>query len=156
MPSGSTPTWMSPRRGALLEIDHGHRVVVLVGDIEDLAGGILGEQFGIGAGGQAVHHALRLGVDHLDGVVVADRDHHELAVAREVDAARALADLDGLGHRPAVGVDHRDRVALLVRDIGDVGVRGRGHERQSREKPNTPHARHLRPHFNLHLLSGRS
>ncbi|MGY4326546.1 hypothetical protein ACVWWG_000960 [Bradyrhizobium sp. LB7.2] len=80
---------------ALLEVDHGHRVVVLVGDIEDLAGGILGEQFGVGSGGQAVHHGLRLRVDHLDGVVVADRDHHELAVAREVDAARALADLDG-------------------------------------------------------------
>ena len=96
MPSGSTPTWMSPSARALFEIDHGHRVVVLVGDIEHLAGGVLGEQFRVGPGGQGVDHRLRLGVDHLDGVVVADRDHHELAVARELDAARPLADLDGL------------------------------------------------------------
>ena len=65
---------------ALLEIDDRHRVVVLVGDIENLAGGILGEQFGIGAGGQGVHHLSGCGVDHLDRVVVADRDQHELAV----------------------------------------------------------------------------
>ena len=98
---------MSPSRGALLEIDDGHRVVVLVGDIEHLAGRVLGEQFGIGTGGQGVDDLPGLGVDHLDGVVIADGDHHELAVARELDAARALADLDGLGHGPFVGIDDR-------------------------------------------------
>ena len=65
---------------ALFEIDDGHRVVVLVGDIKDLAGGILGEQFRIGTGGQAVHHLLGRGIDHLDLVVIADRDQHEFAV----------------------------------------------------------------------------
>ena len=107
MPSGSTPTWMSPRRARFSRSMIGHRVVVLVGDVEDLAGGIQGEQFGIGPGGQGVHHLLRRGVDHLNGVVVADRDHHELAVPRELDAARPLADLDGLGDGPFVGIDHR-------------------------------------------------
>jgi hypothetical protein len=40
---------------------------------------------------------LGRGVDHLDRVVVADRDQHELAVPGEFDAARPLADLDGFG-----------------------------------------------------------
>ena len=160
MPSGSTPTWMSPSAHALFEIDDGHRVVVLVGDIEDLAGGILGEQFRIGTGGQAVHHLLGRGIDHLDLVVVADRDQHELAVPGEFDAARALADLDGLGDGPFVGVDHRYRVALLVRHIGDEGRGGRcGREPRSHsgKQTPTPHPR-LSPYlqFSLHLVSGRS
>ena len=138
----------------------GHRVVVLVGDIEHLAGGILGEQFRIGAGGQGVHHLLGLGVDHLDGVVVADRDHHELAVAGELDAARPLADLDGLGDGPVVGIDHRDRVALLVRDIGDEGrarARGREPQRRARKAGNDATCANLSAHHcSLHLVSGRS
>ena len=60
-------------------------------------------------------------VDYLNGVVVADGDQHELPVPGELDAARALADLDGLGHGPCVGVDDRDRVALLVGDEGNKG-----------------------------------
>ncbi len=63
---------------ALLDIDDGHRVVVLVGDVEDLAVGIEGEQFGVRTGGQGVDDLLLGDVDHLDGVVVADRDEHEL------------------------------------------------------------------------------
>ena len=109
---------------APFDIDDGHGVVVLVGDVENLAGRVLHEQLGIGAGGQRVDHLPGCGIDHLDGVVVADRDQHELAVPGEFDAARPLADLDGGDDRPFVGIDHRNRVALLVRHIGDEGRGG--------------------------------
>ena len=56
IPSGSTPTWMSPIAVAFLDIDNGDGVVVLVGDIEMLAGGTEREQLGIGAGGQVADH----------------------------------------------------------------------------------------------------
>ena len=145
--------------GALFEIDDGHRVVVLVGDVEHLAGGILREQFGIGPGGQGVDDLLGLGVDHLDGVVVADRDHHELAVSGVLDAARPLADLDGLGHGPAVGVDDGDGVALLVRHIGDVGAARAPRQqarRQLRKAGNDATWAMSPSHCSLHLVSGRS
>ncbi len=100
------------------DVDDGHGVVVLVGDIEGLAGGVLHEQLGIRAGGQGVDHLPGRGVDHLDGIVIADRHHHELAVAGELDSPRPLPYLDGRGHLPGVGIDHRDRVAFLIRDIG--------------------------------------
>src|SRR5689334_11062770 len=73
---------------ALFEVDDRDRIVVLIGNVKDLAGGILYEQFRVGAGGQAVDHLLARGINHLNGVVVADRDHHELAVPGELDAAR--------------------------------------------------------------------
>ena len=106
--------------GPLLDIDDGDGVVVLVGDIENFAGGILGKQLGIGAGGQGVHHLQGLGVDHLNGVVVTDRDHHEFAVAGEFDAPRPLTDLDRRRDGPFVGIDDRDGVALLIRNVGGV------------------------------------
>jgi hypothetical protein len=106
----------------LFEIDDRHCVVVLIGDIEGFAGGVLGEQFRIGTGGQGVHHLLGRSVDDLDGIVVADRNHHELTIPGEFNAARPLADLDGLGDGPDVGIDHRHGVALLIRYIGKEGV----------------------------------
>src|SRR5882762_7423674 len=39
---------------APFDIDDSHRFVVLIGDVQDFAGRILGEQFRIGAGGQGV------------------------------------------------------------------------------------------------------
>ena len=131
-------------RDALFEIDDRDRVVVLVGDVEDLAGGVLHEQFGIGTGGQGVHHLLGRGIDHLNGVVVADRDQHELAVPGELDAARPLADLDGFGDGPRVGIDHRDRVALFVRHIGDEGPRGRGARKPDSRFRQAEQRRHMR------------
>src|SRR6185437_1927622 len=145
--------------GALLEVDDGDGIVVLVGDIEDLAGRVLGKQFRIGTGGQGVVDLLGLGVDHLNGVVIADGDHHELAIAREFDAARPLADLDGGGDGPFVGIDDRNRVAFFVGNIGRVGPGGarrrQPQRRQGKQAP-TPHAKTLRHHFSLHLVSGRS
>src|SRR5438552_2244346 len=153
-----------PHADAILEVDDGDRVVVLVGDIEEFAGGILREQFRIGAGGQAVHHLLGRGIDQLDLVVVADRDQHELAIPREFDTARTLADLDGVGDGPFVGVDHRYGVALLIRYIRDEGRGGRrGREPHSHSGKQTPTPHPLSPNlqqrllqFSLHLVSGRS
>ena len=136
----------------LFEVDDGYRVVVLVGDIEDFTGGILGEELRIGTGGQAVHHLLGRGIDHLDLVVIANRDQHEFAVPREFDTARALADPDGPGDRPLVGVDHRYRVAFLIRyirDEGQSGCRGREPHSHSGKQTPTPHPPSFRHQFSL-------
>src|SRR5207247_9852050 len=111
--------------GALFDVDDGHRVVVLVGDVEDLAGSIEDEQFGIRARGQRIDDLLLRNVADLDAVVVADGHDYKLAIPRELDAAWPLADLDGLGDSPAIRIDHGYRVAVLVRHIRDEG-HGRG------------------------------
>src|SRR5207253_10299564 len=105
--------------GTLFDIDDGHRVVVFVGDVEDLAGSIEDEQFGIRARGQRIDDLLLRNVDDLDAVVVADGHDYKLAIPRELDAAWPLADLDGLGDGPTVRIDDRYGVALLVGHIGD-------------------------------------
>src|SRR5512144_454863 len=110
--------------GALFDVDDRYRVVVFVGDVEDLAVGIQGEQLGVGAGRQGVDDLLLRNVDHLNAVVVADGDEHELAVPRELDAARPLADLDGLGDGPTLRIDDGYRVTLLVGHIGDESRSG--------------------------------
>ena len=123
MPSGSTPTGMSPRTLPLLDVDDGDEVVVLVGDVQRIAGGMQDEQLGVGAGRQRLHHLKGLGVVDLDDVVVAGADDQPLAVVRQDDAARALADGEGLDHLELLGVDDRDRVVLLVGDERRKGQR---------------------------------
>src|SRR5437870_13307673 len=144
---------------ALLDVDDGHRVVVFVGDVEDLAVSIESEQFRIRAGGQGIDDLLLRNVDDLNAVVVADGDKHKLSIPREFDAARPLADLDGLGDGPTVCIDHRYGVALLVGHIGDEG-RGGGHSREqeshSGNQAMTPHTQSILLHCSLHLVSGRS
>ena len=65
---------------ALVDVDDRHRVVVLIGDVENLAGGVLDEQLGVGPGGKRADDFVGLGVDHLDRVVVADRDKDEFLI----------------------------------------------------------------------------
>ena len=145
--------------GALLDVDDRHRVVVFVGDVEDLAVSIEGEQFGVRAGGQGIDHLLLRNVDDLNAVVVADGHEHKLSVPRELDAARPLADLDGLGDGPTVRIDHRYGVALLVGDIGDEGrggARRREPDSHSGKQAMTPHTQSILLHCSLHLVSGRS
>src|SRR5947199_1410878 len=77
--------------GTLFDIDDGHRVVVFVGDVEDLAGSIEGEQFGVRSGWQRIDDLLLRNVDDLNAVVVADGHEYKLAIPRELDAARPLA-----------------------------------------------------------------
>ena len=60
--------------------------------------------------------SLGLGVDHLDRVVVADRDQHVFAVPGELDAARALADLDGLASPSHLSVSITETVLLFSFD----------------------------------------
>ena len=83
-------------------------------------------------------------VDYLNCVVVADGDQHELPVPGELDAARALADLDSFGDGPFVGIDHRNSVALFIGHIGDKGRGGQGARKPDGNRGNqemTPHAR---------------
>ena len=80
---------------------------------------------GSGPDGSVSTTLLVLGVDHLDGVVVADRDQHVFLILGQRDAARALADLDGLDDLARRRIDDGDRVAFLVRHIGSVGGRPR-------------------------------
>ncbi len=136
-------------RYAACDVDDRDGVVVLVGDVEQASGGILGKQLGVGTGRQVGDHLVGAGVDHLDGVVVADRHQDELPVLGELDAARPLADLDGLHHLERVGVDHADGVALLVRHIGGEGPGRQAADRQQavcdkcRENHSVaPHRRH--------------
>ena len=114
------------RACALFNIDDGDGVVVLVGDVENLASLVLDKEFRIGPRGQGVCHLLSGGIDHLDGVIVADRNQHEFAVLREFDAAWTLADFDGFDNGPLIGIDHRNSVALFIRHIGDEGADGQG------------------------------
>ena len=129
-------------RHALLHIDDRDGVVVLVGDVQNLAGRILGEQFGIGPGRQGGDDLVRGGIDHLNGVVVADRDQDELSVLGQLDAARPLADLDGLHDLEFVGIDHADRVALFVRHIGGEAAR-LGAKQDAREPAPSRLPRHI-------------
>jgi hypothetical protein len=66
---------------------------------------------------QRIDHLVGAGINHLDGVVVADRDEDVFLVFGVRNAARPLADLDRLYYLPFVRIDDRDGVALLVRDI---------------------------------------
>src|SRR5437764_39947 len=145
--------------GTLFDIDDGHRVVVFVGDVEDLAGSIEGEQFGVRAGGQRIDDLLLRNVDDLNAVVVADGHDYKLAIPRELDAARPLADLDGFGDGPTVRIDYRYGVALLVGHIGNEGRggdRGREPDSHSGKQATTPHTQSILLHCILHLVSGRS
>lgn len=123
---------------AALDIDHGNGVVVLVGNVENLAGRVLHEQLGIRPGGQGADDLLGRGVDYLDCVVVANRDQYELVVARNFDAPRALADLDGLGDGSAARIDHRNGVCLFIGDIGGKRV-GRHCQQEQNGEPGRRH-----------------
>jgi hypothetical protein len=104
------------------DVDDRDGVVVLVRHVEDVAGGVRDEQFGVGAWRQRIDDPVAGGIDHLDGVVVTDRHEDVFLILGESDAARPLADLDGFEHLPRGGIDHGDRVALLVRNISLVGA----------------------------------
>jgi hypothetical protein len=103
---------------------------------------------------------VRVGVDHLNGVVVAYRHQDEFSILGQLDAARPLADLDCLHSLEFVGIDHADRVAFFIRHVGGEGAcLGAKQDQQARaEQAGTPHARtpDYRIHLSLHLLSGRS
>ena len=93
MPSGSTPTWMSPIRA---RFSRSMMVTVLsfsLATYRILPAASRTNSSGSGPEGRVVDHLLGRDIDHLDSVVVADGDEHELAVPGELDAARALVAL---------------------------------------------------------------
>ena len=92
MPSGSTPVGISRDHLARRHVDHRHHVVVLVRHIQRIARDVQRECLGIRAGRQRADDLQRLGVDDLDGVVVAGADQDVFAVLGQRDAARPLAD----------------------------------------------------------------
>ena len=81
MPSGSTPVGICAMHLARGHVDHRHHVVVLVRHVERIAGDVQGEGLGIGTGRQIADDLQRLGVDDLDGVVVARADQDRLPSA---------------------------------------------------------------------------
>ena len=94
------------KAAALLHVDDRDGIVVLVGDVEDLAGRILGEQFGIGARGQYGDDLPRDLVSIIwivSSSPTATRTNLPSLV--NVDAARPLADLDGVHHLQLVRID---------------------------------------------------
>ena len=150
-----------------LHIDDGNRIVVLVRHIENLPRWILAEQLRIGAGRQRGDDLVRLGIDHLNRVVVPDRHQNEFSILGELDTARPLTHLNRLYHDQFVGIDYADRIALLIRDIGGEGARWRGEQENKSDAaqptspcgkaPRQPKARvSCATHLSLHLLSGRS
>ena len=65
---------------ALVDVDDRHRVVILIGDIQNLAGGVLDEELGVRPGGKRADDFAGRSVDDLDRVVVADRDKDEFLI----------------------------------------------------------------------------
>ncbi len=111
--SGSTPNLDVANLCSPRDVDHGYGIVVLVGDIKDRAGGILNEELRVRARWQRIDHLVLAGADHLDRVVVADRDEYVSPVRGKSYAARPLIDLDRLHYFPFVRVDNGDCVALF-------------------------------------------
>ena len=138
MPSGSTPTCTSPMRHALLNIDDRDRIVVLVSDIKNFAGRILGEQLGIRTGRQCADDLMCAGVDHLNRVVVSDRYQNELSILCELDPTGPLANLDRPHDRKLVDIDDADCVALLVGDVGGEGARWSWDDQASAKQARAP------------------
>src|ERR1700722_17823281 len=138
-PSGLSPVLYRAEPGAPFDIDDRDGVVILVGDVENPARRVLDEELRIGARRQRVDDLVRLGVDHLDGVVVADRDQHVFLIFGQRDAARPLANFDGFDDLASGRVDDGNRVAFLVRHIGRVGGRlGRRPEGDATERNANP------------------
>ncbi len=105
-----------------LGIRHGDEIVVLVGDVERVAGRIEHEQLRVRAAWQGVEFLVGAGIEDPHGVIVGRADIEQLAVGRDRDAARAVAAIEGMDDLPGRGVEHADGVVAFVR-----------HERLARE-----------------------
>ena len=148
-----------PRR----KVDCRHQGIVLVGDVDRAAGGMNVELLGIGSGGERADDLVGGDVKDLHRVLIARADQQRFAVARQHDAARALANGDGLLDLQTGAVDHADRVTLFIRDIDRVSNRGSGDAGQATDRRDDgdedlfqSHRLNSRHHLNLHLLSGAS
>ena len=124
------------------EVEHAHLGGLLVRDVERLAVARQIEGLGILPALQRAQQLVAGEIDDADAVGGAiagrqlrlvdarpaagrsgERDVEQLAVARQLDAARALADGDAGRDRPLVDVDHDDLAALFTAHVGHVGGR---------------------------------
>src|SRR5262249_20274462 len=140
-------------------VDDRHRVVVLIGDVKELAVMSRGEKFRIRAGRKRAGDCIGVRVDQLYRVVVAARDHDVFLILGVGDAARPLTYLDRLGHFPAIGVDFRNSIALFVGNIRGEGFGAvrKQHGKTDPEHKAEPHSSDLLgSYLSWHLVSGRS
>src|SRR4029077_21231757 len=144
---------------APLNVDDRHRVVVLIGNVKELAVGSRGEKFWIRAGRQRASDRIGLRVNQLYRVVVAARDHDVFLILGVGDAARPLTDLDRLSHFPAIGIDFRNGIALFVGNVRGEGFGAvrKQHGKTDSEYKAEPHSSNLLgSYLSWHLVSGRS
>src|SRR5262249_48157686 len=128
---------------AALDVHDGDEVVVLIGDIKQLAGRIEREVFRVSSARQGAHDLVGAKIEHFDVIAVAGANVERLLVFREQDAARALAYGDRLQRLEARAVDNGDRVVLLVRHIDSVGRRNRDRKVETPQQGGTsPSARY--------------
>src|SRR5262245_15191432 len=116
---------------AALDVHDGHERIVLVGDVDDLAGRIDRHQLGVGTRFELTGDLECLGVDHVHDVAVAGGNEQFLEIGAQNDAARPPRNLDRLDRLQRVAVEHGDRVILLVRD---EDRRGRSRSRADKER----------------------
>jgi len=102
----------------LVDVDHSHQSVVLVGDVQPFVVGVQGELFGVRAGWQLFDDLPRGQVHHLNGVRVAGADVEQLVVVGKGKTTWAHADLKGFDGFHLVQVDDTDAVVFLIGNVG--------------------------------------
>ena len=153
MPSGSTPTGISPTTSPRVDVDDGDEVVVLVGDIEVLAVGIERESLGIGAARQGALERVAVEVEHVDIVVVAGADVERLRVLARA-RCRAAAGRPGSVRMIARGSRRRRTVIVLSFSFETkiVSLRAGADREPERERHRADHdERNERDQPNRHL-----
>ena len=125
-----------------LDVDDGHQVVVLVGDVERIAGGIEREKLGVRSGRKRVQFLVGIGVEDPHRVVVGGADIEFLAVGTDGDAARPVAGGKLPDLLPGVAVEHGHAVTALIGDENLVGERRRrqGNEDGQNQPARVSHA----------------
>ena len=115
---------------AVVDVDHGHIVVVGVGGEQELSPRVIGQCVGrrtlrgsrVERRRQGFDHLQRAGVDHRDGVV-AGANHEQPAVRRGEHVVRVWTHRDGLQRLAGHSVDHADRAVSPVGDEEAPAIR---------------------------------
>ena len=146
----------------LFDIYGGDHIVIFIGNVEQVCRAVENEQLRVRAGGQVARHFTRLGVDHLDRVIITEANEDGCAIAGQRDAARALAGLDGAHDGQRIKVNDADGIVFFIRNIGHVGA-GRGAQGDNNGGGGDEAGKHEiflgaagAIHFSLHFVSGRS
>ena len=102
----------------VVDVDHRHQRVVLVGDVQPLVVRVQRELFGVSAGRQLFDDLPGRQVHDLHRVRVAGADVEQLVVARQRQSAWTLAYFKGFDRFQRIQIDHADGVVFFVRHIG--------------------------------------